>query len=681
MQVIIESTNLKQKGFISFFKTKKFEITFYENSSTESLIPPLILKAKVAFAGFIVKLSNADRLTVKIRVDENVTEHEIFVKEGKVDIRINNSKFKGVITLNITNEPVFDMLENMHRQKKGFDPFVGNFTVCTEQTNNKISLKQTYDKKCYFVDLVSYNSTWQKEFIKNNNPLPKGWERRYTFNNKVYYINHNKNITQWESPDSKTYITELENKILKYRLINEETNIVQFFDFSKFRIIVNRKFMVQSTASIFLRARREHLLRQPFVVFYGEIGEDYGGLVKEFFYDASLEIAKDERIKCLGNVFDVCSKEERNEMNKDSAVANNVKINNEDEGNYTKVDKDESKRNSNIVINDSNDTNNGTDNILNSGEHVMDTPVHDNLADMSLQTNENSIAFDTNQIEATFLPSANEVPDQVYICNSQDYMNDPWFCENNYGKNKMNDKDFFVYLGIFLGLALEHEMNIAMDFSLVFFENLLLQNFDISHIQDVEFQANLLFILKNNVNSLEMMDMEGELLTENNKVEYVNKNIRYYLYKSKKEEYEWIREGFYRVAIKQVVNIFTAHDLARMFTGKEDLTYEILQNSVLYLNCNENTKEVKQLWNILQRKDEHFYRKFLHFITGSASIPITGLKINKYKWFVELLNEHDVLVRASSCLNKLFIGKYETESIFEQKLIFSIENTEGFHKV
>lgn len=638
MKLIVETTNLKQKGFITLFKTHKFTLSIHDQPESEPIIDPIKLKAKVAFVGFTTTIPNYGKLYIKIKAENENNTTEIEVRKGNHEIKINNSKFRGVIALKIIENCFFTELENEHLIKKGLTP-VEQISRSTGASNNKMDERMCYDKRLYYVELFRLRTTWQKSDIFYDEPLPLGWQKKFTNYKKPYYINHNKNITQWEHPNCKTYIKDLENKIHQYRILSEEANLFHFFDFTKFKITVDRKFMVQSTASLFLKATKDHLLRQPFVVFYGEIGEDYGGLVKEFYYDASLEISRDVRIKSLGNVFDVYSSEEL-------------------------------KHNGFINVNQK------------------------SIVDIKYNEPEEVQVIDANMIEATIITEVDPIgnirertvyttqtPVPVNIISESYNPNDPWFKEENHGTNKLSDKDFYTYLGVFLGHAFEHEINIAVDFSLAFYENLLERKYDINLIQDVELQSNFNFILKNNMDEIYTEDYFGDKLTEENKKDLINKNIQYLLFEQKKETYDLIRAGFHKVAVTKIEQIFTARDLSRIFSGKEDLTLQLLQESVAYFNCDVTSLEITLFWKVLSKKDEVFYRKLLHFITGSASLPISGLKTNKFKWFIEIVEDEKTLIRASTCLNKLFLGRYYTEEEMEMKLMFSIDNTEGFHKV
>ncbi|EQB60496.1 e3 ubiquitin-protein ligase itchy-like protein [Vairimorpha apis BRL 01] len=62
--------------------------------------------------------------------------------------------------------------------------------------------------------------------------------------------------------------------------------------------------------------------------------------------------------------------------------------------------------------------------------------------------------------------------------------------------NRMTDESFFTYLGVFLALCINFNEQIDYKFSLAFYDNLLKRKFDIREIQDVEYQRNILKVLR-----------------------------------------------------------------------------------------------------------------------------------------------------------------------------------------
>lgn len=243
------------------------------------------------------------------------------------------------------------------------------------------------------------------------------------------------------------------------------------------------------------------------------------------------------------------------------------------------------------------------------------------------------------------------------------------------GKNRLEDEIFYTYLGVFLGLLILFNENIDYSFSLSFYENLLHRRFTVRRIQDVQYQKSILWMLRNEV--------DEDILpgsNENNKNEVIAGIVHRKLFEDKKLPYEFIYQGFYAVVPEGFRDTFESDEMSLLISNERSLDVGLLKDFALYNMCTSDTPEVIWLWEILKTKDQIFLRKFLKFISGSGSIPML---INNYNFriIIEKNNVPNVLFRASACLNKLFMGSYDTKENMENMLEFSVLNTEGFHKV
>lgn len=240
--------------------------------------------------------------------------------------------------------------------------------------------------------------------------------------------------------------------------------------------------------------------------------------------------------------------------------------------------------------------------------------------------------------------------------------------------NRMTDESFFTYLGVFLALCINFNEQIDYKFSLAFYDNLLKRKFDIREIQDVEYQRNILKVLRSEESLDAFMLGEDNL----NKEQQIKKIVHDKL--NKKIPYDFIKKGFYSVIPEGFKDIFEPDDLYLLLTNDQKLNVNILKEFTIYNMCNENSMEVKWLWEILEKKEEVFLRKFLKFVTGSGTVPMVLNNFN-FKIVIEKNNIKDGLFRASACLNKLFIGTYNCKDKMNSILEFCVLNTDGFHKV
>ncbi|KAG0418439.1 E3 ubiquitin-protein ligase pub2, partial [Dictyocoela roeselum] len=217
--------------------------------------------------------------------------------------------------------------------------------------------------------------------------------------------------------------------------------------------------------------------------------------------------------------------------------------------------------------------------------------------------------------------------------------------------NKLTTKDFFTYLGNFIGAAIFHGHTVAPVFSLVFLENLLNRDFKIRHIQDVVTQKNM---IKYEISSAELKEM---------------------VFTPKEKAYNLIRNGFYKFQTSSIRK-FSAEELCYLLNGRN---MDNIENINMLLGFESSSPENNYLVNILQEKS--IFKKFVQFATGTATLPISAFKQGGFKIKIEQVNQRNALFRANCCIRTVTMGVYDNETKMREILYFSLENTEGFHKV
>uniref|UniRef100_A0A1B6C7J7 E3 ubiquitin-protein ligase n=1 Tax=Clastoptera arizonana TaxID=38151 RepID=A0A1B6C7J7_9HEMI len=127
-------------------------------------------------------------------------------------------------------------------------------------------------------------------------PLPEGWEERVHTDGRIFFIDHNTRTTQWEDPRlsnpeiagmavpySRDYKRKYEYLKSQLRKPNNVPN--------KFEAKVNRQTILEDSYRIINNVPRTDLLKTKlWIEFEGEVGLDYGGLAREWFFLLSKEM-------------------------------------------------------------------------------------------------------------------------------------------------------------------------------------------------------------------------------------------------------------------------------------------------------------------------------------------------------------------------------------------------------
>ncbi|CAK1550251.1 unnamed protein product [Leptosia nina] len=127
-------------------------------------------------------------------------------------------------------------------------------------------------------------------------PLPEGWEERVHTDARIFFIDHNTRTTQWEDPrlsnpqiagPAVPYSRDYKRKYeyLKSQL-RKPSNVP-----NKFEIKVRRNSILEDSYRIISSVSRVDLLKTKlWVEFESEVGLDYGGLAREWFFLLSKEM-------------------------------------------------------------------------------------------------------------------------------------------------------------------------------------------------------------------------------------------------------------------------------------------------------------------------------------------------------------------------------------------------------
>ncbi|CAG5014926.1 unnamed protein product [Parnassius apollo] len=127
-------------------------------------------------------------------------------------------------------------------------------------------------------------------------PLPEGWEERVHTDGRIFFIDHNTRTTQWEDPrlsnpqiagPAVPYSRDYKRKYeyLKSQL-RKPSNVP-----NKFEIKVRRNFILEDSYRTISSVSRLDLLKTKlWVEFESEVGLDYGGLAREWFFLLSKEM-------------------------------------------------------------------------------------------------------------------------------------------------------------------------------------------------------------------------------------------------------------------------------------------------------------------------------------------------------------------------------------------------------
>uniref|UniRef100_A0A8C6Q384 E3 ubiquitin-protein ligase n=1 Tax=Nothobranchius furzeri TaxID=105023 RepID=A0A8C6Q384_NOTFU len=264
---------------------------------------------------------------------------------------------------------------------------------------------------------------------------------------------------------------------------------------------------------------------------------------------------------------------------------------------------------------------------------------------------------------------------------------------------------YFKFIGRFIAMALFHGKFIDTGFSQPFYKRMLNKPLTLNDLEsiDPEFYNSLMWIKDNNIEEcgLEMffsVDKEilGEItthelkpgggdiqVTEENKEEYIKLVAEWRLSRGVEEQTQAFFEGFNEVLPQQYLQYFDAKELEVMLCGMQEIDLGDWQRHAIYRHYTRTSKQIVWFWQLMKEMDNEKRMRLLQFVTGTCRLPVGGFadlmgSNGPQKFCIEKVGKENWLPRSHTCFNRLDLPPYRSYEQLKEKLMFAIEETEGF---
>uniref|UniRef100_A0A8C0IDF2 HECT-type E3 ubiquitin transferase n=1 Tax=Bubo bubo TaxID=30461 RepID=A0A8C0IDF2_BUBBB len=448
--------------------------------------------------------------------------------------------------------------------------------------------------RVYFVNHNTRITQWEDPRSQgqlNEKPLPEGWEMRFTVDGIPYFVDHNRRTTTYIDPRTGksaldngpqiAYVRDFKAKVHYFRFWCQQLAMPQHI-----KITVSRKTLFEDSFQQIMSFSPQDLRRRLWVIFPGEEGLDYGGVAREWFFLLSHEVLNP--MYCL---FEYAGKD-----------------------NYC------------------------------------------------LQIN----------------PASYINPDHL---------------------------KYFRFIGRFIAMALFHGKFIDTGFSLPFYKRILNKPVGLKDLESVdpEFYNSLIWVKENDIEEcgLEMffsVDKEilGEikshdlkpngsniLVTEENKEEYIRLVAEWRLSRGVEEQTQAFFEGFNEILPQQYLQYFDAKELEVLLCGMQEIDLNDWQRHTIYRHYTRTSRQIVWFWQFVKEIDNEKRMRLLQFVTGTCRLPVGGFadlmgSNGPQKFCIEKVGKENWLPRSHTCFNRLDLPPYKNYEQLKEKLLFAIEETEGF---
>ncbi|CAI9732140.1 E3 ubiquitin-protein ligase HECTD3-like isoform X2 [Octopus vulgaris] len=129
-----------------------------------------------------------------------------------------------------------------------------------------------------------------------------------------------------------------------------------------------------------------------------------------------------------------------------------------------------------------------------------------------------------------------------------------------------------------------------------------------------------------------------------------------------------IRKGLLQVIPEDVLRLTTWQELEKRVCGEAEITVEALQKSVHLVDLEPNDLQVKHFWEAVKNFSNEDRSRLLRFVTGRRRLP-APIYLSSAKPEVD-----NVLPESSTCGNMLFMPRYSSAKIAEEKLQYAAYN-------
>ncbi|OXB81010.1 UNVERIFIED_CONTAM: hypothetical protein H355_006093 [Colinus virginianus] len=181
------------------------------------------------------------------------------------------------------------------------------------------------------------------------------------------------------------------------------------------------------------------------------------------------------------------------------------------------------------------------------------------------------------------------------------------------------------------------------------------------------------------------------LVTEENKEEYIRHccaliNIivaEWRLSRGVEEQTQAFFEGFNEILPQQYLQYFDAKELEVLLCGMQEIDLNDWQRHTIYRHYTRTSRQILWFWQFVKEIDNEKRMRLLQFVTGTCRLPVGGFadlmgSNGPQKFCVEKVGKENWLPRSHTCFNRLDLPPYKSYEQLKEKLLFAIEETEGF---
>ncbi|VDB98127.1 unnamed protein product [Peniophora sp. CBMAI 1063] len=264
--------------------------------------------------------------------------------------------------------------------------------------------------------------------------------------------------------------------------------------------------------------------------------------------------------------------------------------------------------------------------------------------------------------------------------------------------------DYFKFIGRCLGLAIFHHRFLDAYFVPSIYKMILGKKVTLKDLEAVDYELfkGLTWMLENDITDVleesfsTTEDRFGELVTielkpggeeipvtEENKGEYVELLVDYRIARRVQEQFTAFLEGFTDAIPIELIKVFDENELELLIGGVSEIDMDDWTKFTDYRGYEKTDQVIEWFWQCLRSWPSERKARLLQFTTGTSRVPVNGFKDlqgsdGPRRFTIEKSGDPNGLPRSHTCFNRLDLPPYQDYESLEKKLLYAIEETEGF---
>ncbi|XP_016408089.1 NEDD4-like E3 ubiquitin-protein ligase WWP2 isoform X3 [Sinocyclocheilus rhinocerous] len=235
---------------------------------------------------------------------------------------------------------------------------------------------------------------------------------------------------------------------------------------------------------------------------------------------------------------------------------------------------------------------------------------------------------------------------------------------------------YFRFIGRFIAMALYHGKFIDTGFTLPFYKRMLNKKPTLKDLEsiDPEFYNSIMWVKENDLEEcgvelyfaqdMEILgkvtthqlknDGENELVTQDNKEEYISLLTDWRFTRGVEEQTKAFLDGFNEVVPLEWLRYFDEKELELMLCGMQEIDLNDWQKNTIYRHYTKNSKQIHWFWQVVKDMDNEKRIRLLQFVTGTCRLPVGG--------FAELIGRVIISVIMYHSHNRLMCRTVQNEN-------------------